>query len=121
MAQNGRGFDVALSRGALDVMGAGRSCSPSRRQRLGAPLVGAEPPPAGGGLVDRAPDERMPEAEAPRHVGVPDEIEPKELVDCVHRLTLGRRGSCGRQLGLERIPCHCRSLQDTAPAVGQQA
>src|SRR5256885_15741205 len=62
----------------------------------------------------------MPEAEAARHVGDPDEIELQELVDCVHRLNLGHRGSCGRELGLEWIARHCRSVQDTARTFGQQ-
>ena len=69
LAQDGGGADVALARRALDVVGARRRCSPSRRERLGAALVGAEPPAAGGGLVDRPAHERMPEAEAPGHVG----------------------------------------------------
>ena len=51
-----------------------RSWAPSRQ------------PPARG-LVDRAPDERVPEAKAPRHVGAANEIEPQELVDRVHRRT----------------------------------
>ena len=83
--------EVALARRALDVMGARRRRGAPRRERLGAPLVGAQPPAAGRGLVDRAPNERMPEAEAPRHVGGANEIEPQELVDRVHRRRLGRR------------------------------
>ena len=85
LAQDGDGADVALARRALDVVGARRRRGAARRERLGAPLVGAEPPAAGGRLVDRAPDERMPEAEAPRHVGGADEVELQELVDGVHR------------------------------------
>ena len=49
------------------------------------PLVRTRPPAAGRRLVDRTPDERMPEAEAPRHVGLANEIQSQQLVDRVHR------------------------------------
>ncbi len=63
---------------------------PARRERLGAALVRAEAPAAGRGLVDRAAHERVPEAEAPGHVGGADEIELQQLVDCVHHAGLGQ-------------------------------
>ncbi len=114
LAQDGNGGDVALARRPLDVVRARRRCRTPRRERLGAPLVGPKPPAAGGGLVDRAPDERVPEAEASRHVGGANEIELQELVDRVHRRRLGRRGRGRRQLGLERIARHRRSFEHEA-------
>ena len=68
LAQDGRGGDVALACRALDVMGARRSRSTPRSERLGAALVGHEPPPAGRCVVDGPANERMSKAEAPRHV-----------------------------------------------------
>ena len=49
--------------------------APRSGERRGATLVGAEPPAGGGRLVDRPANERMPEAEAPRDVGRPEQIE----------------------------------------------
>ena len=68
---------IALARGELDVVGAGRRGRASPEQALGAPLVRAEPPAAGRRLVDRSADERVPEAKAPRHVRVAHEVEPR--------------------------------------------
>ena len=59
----------------------------------------------------------MAEAEAAGHVGVADEIELQKLVDCVHRLSLGRIGCRGGQLGLEWIARNRRSSQHAACAV----
>ena len=82
LPQDARGADVALARRTLDVMGAGQSCSPLHRERIGAPLVGTHPPAARRGLVDGAAHERMPETEAAGHVGWAKEIELQQLVDC---------------------------------------
>ncbi len=120
LAQDGDGGDVALARRPLDVVGARRCRHSPRRERLGAPLVGPEPPAAGSGLVHRAPDERVSEAEASRHVGGANEIELQELVDCVHRRRLRGRGRGGRQFGLEWIARHRRSFEHEASAVRQQ-
>ena len=59
----------------------------------------------------------MAEAEAPGYVGVTDEIELQELVDCVHRLSLRRVGCRGGQLRLEWIARNRRSSQHAACAV----
>ena len=74
------------------------------RERLGAALVGAETPATGSGLVDRPSDERVPEAEASRDIGRANEIEPQELVDRVHRRSLGGRRRGRRQHGSEDRP-----------------
>jgi hypothetical protein len=103
------------------VVSARRRCRTTRRKRLGAPSVGTQPPASGGRLVGRTPHKGVPEAEAAGHVGVPDEIEVQELVDCVHRLGFGRRSSGRRQLGIEWIARHRRALQETTSAVGQQS
>ncbi len=93
---------------------------PPRRERLRAPLVGPQPPAAGAGLVHRAPDEWVPEAEAPGHVGAAHEIKLQEFVDCVRRRRLRRGGRGRRQLGLEGIARHRGSFEDEASAVRQQ-
>jgi hypothetical protein len=101
-------------------MGARRSCGSSRRERLGAPLVRAESPAAGGGLVDRAAHEWVPKAEASRHVRCAKEIELQQLVHRLHHGSL-RQLCCGRgQLELERIACHRRSFQGQTRRAGQQ-
>ena len=54
-------------------------------------LVGRHAPAGRGRLVDRAPNDRMPEPEAARHVGRADEIEPEQLVDRRPSPPLGHR------------------------------
>ena len=89
--------------------GCGRRAA--HRKRLDAPLVGAQLPRARSGLVDGAPDEWVAEPEAPRHVGRADEIDVQELVDRVHRRGLGDGGCGSRQVQLEGIAGHRRSLE----------
>jgi hypothetical protein len=120
IAEDGDGCDVALARRALDVVGARRRCRSSHRERFRTPFVGPESPAARGGLVDGAPNERVSETEASGHVGRANEIELKELVDCVHRRHLRGGGRGGRQFRLEWIARHRRSLEQGATAVGQQ-
>ena len=69
------GGRVPLPRRALDVVRALRRGCTAGGERLGAALVGAQPPAAGRRLVDRAPDERVPEAKAARHLGLANEVE----------------------------------------------
>jgi hypothetical protein len=76
LAQNGDCAEVSFARAALDVVSARRRARSARGERFGAALVCAEPPGAGRGLVDGAPDERVPEAEASRHLGGANEIDP---------------------------------------------
>ena len=66
---------VPFACGALDVVRSSRCACSARRERVAAPLVRVESPTRGRRLVDRAADERMPEAEAPRHVGGSNEVE----------------------------------------------
>ena len=93
------------------MVGARGRRGPARRERRRAALVGAQAPAGRGGVVDRAADERMPEAEAARHVGRAEEIEPQQLVDRLHHLGSRHRGRGRGQLGLERVARHRRSLQ----------
>jgi hypothetical protein len=100
------------------VVGARRRANTARRERLGATLVGPEPPADSGRLVDSAPDERVPETEAAGDVGGANEVELQELVEGLDRSLLGG-GRCGRrQLGLEWIARHRCSFEYETSAVG---
>ena len=120
LAQDRNGTEVALARGALDVVGARRHGRTSCGERLGAPLVRSQPPACRGGLVDRTSHQRVPEAEPPRHIRLADEIELQELVDGVHRRVLGRPRRGRGQLGLERVARHRRAFEHRARRLGQQ-
>ena len=65
----------------LDVVGALGRVGAARRQRLGRPRVGGEPPAAAHRLVHRAAHERVAEDEAARHLGGPDQIEVEQVVE----------------------------------------
>ena len=91
---------------------------------LGAAVVGAEQPAAGGRLVDRAADERVAEAEPPRDVGGADEVAAQQLVERVQRpparalpwpppRARGRRGRLRPRL--PRAPGGCRRRARRAP------
>ena len=84
------------------------------------PLVRAESPACGRRLVDRAPHERVPEAEAPRHVGLTHEAELQELVEGLDRAGLGRRGGGRCELRLERVTRDRCSLQHQTRTLRQQ-
>ena len=94
---------VALLSGALDVVCALRRADTAGRERVGAPLVSAEPPPAGRRLVDRAPHERMPEAKAAGHVGLANQVEAQQLVHGIECRRLVDRRCSRRELRVERI------------------
>ena len=120
LAENCDGVAVALRGGALEVVRACRRRRAARGQRLGASLMGAETPAAGRGFVDRAADERVPEAKAARHICGADEIAAQELVE---RLDRRRRVDARRrrhQLGLERVAGHRRSFEHPAGLRGEQ-
>ena len=87
---------------------------------LGDAFVRSDAPGGRRGLVDGAPDDRMAEAEAPRHAGRPDQVGAEQLVDGVHRLRLADVGRGGGQLGLERVAGDRRALQHPPAAGGQQ-
>ena len=84
-----------------------RSCAPSRQR-------------AGRGLVDGTAHERMPEAEAPRHVGRADEVETQQLVERIERRGVARGRGRRRELGLERVAGHGRALEHAAARRRQQ-
>ena len=120
LAEDCDGRVVALRGGALEVVRACRRRRAACRKRLGASLMGAETPAAGRGFVDRAADERVPEAKAARHICGTDEIAAQELVE---RLDRRRRVDARRrrhQLGLERVAGHRRSFEHPAGLPGEQ-
>ena len=119
-AQHGDRVGVALAGRALHVMGARGRGGAARREQLRAALVRPQPPTTGRGLVHRAPDKRVPEPEAPGHIGLTDEIELQQLVDRVHRVRFRRVCPRRRQLGLERVTGHRSSFQHTACAVREE-
>ncbi len=89
-------------------------------ERLGTSLVRADAPAARRGVVDRSAHEWVPEAEAARNIGGPDEIASQQLIerlDCGH-LGHPRRGR--DQLWLERITRNRSSFQHSTSPVGQQ-
>ena len=45
----------------------------------------------------------MPEAEAPRHIGLAHQIDAQKLVQCAECLRIPRPGGCGSKLGIEGI------------------
>ena len=102
--------------GVLDVVRARRGGGAARGQRGGTALVRPESPATGRGLIDRPAHERVAEAEAPRHVGVANEVAAQQLVQCVHRRRLGHARRGGRQLRLEGIARDRRALEDAARA-----
>ena len=103
LTQSRDGGRVPLPRRTLNMMRAlYRGCT-AGGERLGAPLVRAQSPAAGRRLVDRPPDERMPEAKAARHLGLPNEVELQQLVQGLERRRLGGRRGGGGQLGFERV------------------
>ena len=120
LAKDGDGVGVALARRALDVVGARGGGSAPRRERVGAPLVRAEPPAGSRRLVDGATYERMAEAEPSRDVGRAEEIDPEQLVERLHDGRLGQRGRRRRELRLERVTGHRRPFEHETLRVGQQ-
>ena len=70
----------------VGAVGRGRTES---RERGGAPLVRPQAPAAGRRVVDRPPDERVPEAKPAGHVRLANEVEPQEFVKCLERSAFG--------------------------------
>ncbi len=111
LAERCDGGCVALACCALDVMSAAGCAHPARGQSAGASLVCAEPPAGRRRLIDRPTHERMSEAEPARHVGLPNQIEPQELVDGVERRGRRTRRRRRRELGVEGVSGHCGTLE----------
>ena len=83
LAQHGHRLQVAAPGRLLDVMGAlgGRCAAPG--ERVGRRTVSRQPPAALRALVHGAPDERVPEREAARHLGRPHELTLEQVVERV--------------------------------------
>ena len=110
-AQDGDRRDVAVTRGVLDVVCARGDRRAARRQALGSALVGAQAPTAGRRLVDGAAHDRVAEAEPTRHVGHPHQVAAQQLVKRLDRRRLRYAGRGRREVGLERVTRHRRTLE----------
>ena len=121
LAESRDGGRVPPPRGTLDMMRALDGGCTAGAERLGAPLVRAQSPAAGRRLVDRPPDERMPEAKAARHLGLPNEVELQQLVQGLEHRRLGGRCGGGSQLRLERVAGYRCPLQHAPCAVREQS
>ena len=75
------GLVVARAGEAGDVVGALRRVRPARLQRRRHALVGGEPPGGRRRVVDRPPDQRVPEREPARLVGAAHEVGRRERVE----------------------------------------
>ena len=116
LREHGDRLRVALARGELDVVRPRRRRRAARGEALRRARVRAEQPAAGRALVDRAADERVPEAEAPRDVGGADEADVEQLVERVHRGRLLDAGRGDGDVGLERVAGDGRAAQHAAAA-----
>ena len=92
----------------------GRAPAPELR---GGARVRRDAPARARGLVDRPPDERMPEGEPPRHVGRPDEVALEQVVERVERRVGVELRHGPREIGLERLARDRRGV-DQPPRVG---
>ena len=90
-------------RRALDVVGAGGDRDRRPVERRGGPRVGREQPAGRRAVVDRVADDRVAEAEAPRHVGRAHEVALEQRVEAgqAPRRDRGRRP---RRRGRGRSP-----------------
>ena len=111
---------VARAGRVLDVVRARRCGRAPFRERGGGALVSAEPPAPGRGLVDRAADERMAEAEPPGHFRRADEVEREQLVERVDRGRLGHARCRRGEVGIERVTGDCGALQHAASSGREQ-
>ena len=112
---------IAVSGRQLHMVGSGRCRSAASCQRVGAPLVRTQPPAAERRLVDRPPDERVPEAKAPgdlRSDGRGRFAAARRAPSMAAGSTRGGGGR--RQLRIERITGDGRAFEHEAGVVGQQ-
>ena len=101
------------------VCALGGRCS-AAGQGCGAPFVRTQEPAGGGAVVDRSPDQRVPEAEPAGHLGASDDTDGRQLIDRGEGDGLhDSRGDTG-ELRLERIAHHGCSLQQQMCAVAEQ-
>ena len=78
--------------------------APRAAERVGAALVRAEAPAGRRRLVDRPPNERMPEAKAAWHLGLANEVEPQQLVEGLERRRLGTAAAAAASSGSNGSP-----------------
>jgi len=100
-------------------MGASARRRAAGRGRGGYALVCSDPPAAGSGFVDRAPDDRVPEPESSRHVGSSHEVDPHELVQPEEDIGFCDVRSDRGEIELERIARHRRPVEDCPSVVWQ--
>ena len=62
----------------------------------------------------------MPEPEAPRHIGWPNQVQAQQVVERLHRALLRERGGRRDQLGLERVPGDRGALHDAPDVLLEQ-
>ena len=74
------------------------------RERGSAAFMSAQTPRAWRGLIDGPANKGVPKAESAGHIGRAHEIETQQIVECLERGLLTRRGGRRRKLGLERVP-----------------
>ena len=87
----------------VSAHGGGRS---SLGEDAGAPPVRGDPGAGRARLVNRAPDQRMAEAEPPGHLRGTHEVPRDQLVERVERFRLGHVGGRRREVELERVAGH---------------
>jgi hypothetical protein len=106
LAHDREGGRVTTTSRALDVVRAFFGQRATGGERFGASFVGAQPPRCGRRLVDRAPDERVPKAEAAGHVCFTNEVELQQFVYGNERCRFCGRCRGGREFWVERVTGH---------------
>ena len=112
--ERGDGGAVPLAGGARDVVGELDGGRAVRRQRRRAAGVRGHLERLRGRRVHGAAHQRVPEAEAPRHVRVAHEVAAQQLVERLHDLRLVAAGGFGREVELERIARDGRRFEHLA-------
>ena len=97
----------------------GGGCSAAGQGR-GAAFVRSQEPAGRGAVVDRSPDQRVPEAEPAGHVGAPDDTDGRQLIDRGEGDGLHDSRGDACELRLERIAHDGCSLQQQMCAVAEQ-
>ena len=102
--------DIAGTRRALDVVGAGPHARPLGLEGRRGPGVGADPPPGPGGFVDGVAYQRVAELEAAGDRARANQVRVQQLVEGGELIPLRHIADRRRQPDLERIPRDGRPL-----------